>query len=125
MSNLQDHLLDVSSQEELKAFYEEHNYAVVNAKRPSGQPDALVCTMDIQLLEDYLEYVKTEAQNIGVDQVKIAVCFAQYPEDYSDPKFDEQYKGYQTVFLKAESAESSEDLDSILALNYFNLRPPY
>lgn len=125
MSNLEEHLLNSDSERLLRATYEENNYAAVNGTRPAGNPDSLTCSFDLGLMQQYLDYVRNEAQEREISNVKITVCFAQYPDYDFDPRLNPAYKGYQTVLLRAGRGDDDTPIAGISALNFGNLHPPY
>lgn len=81
--------------------------------------------MELSLLQDYLAYVQERAQTLGISNVHIKVCMGQYTELLGDPRINEGYKKYQTIFHKAVDAENDEALDQVMGLNILSPRPPY
>lgn len=126
MGNLQEHLLSAEEEQQLRATYREKNYAIINANRPENAPDTLECTFDMDLLQDYLDYVKSNPKTQGISKVRITVCFGQYPDsDFSD-RLNPDYKGHQTVYLRADDGTNGActPIDGLAALDYSNICPP-
>lgn len=128
MSNLEQHLLSLELQNILKTEYETKNYAFINEHRET--PDSLNYGYDLELLQDFINHVKTEAENLEQDTVIIKVCMGQYPEGNFDDRLNPNYNGYQAVFLKAFAPSASGlpiddvSLDSIEALDFSSVCPP-
>lgn len=63
---------------------------------------------DIEVLEEYIKYVKAEAKKNKVKNVGIVIAFGQYPNSNNfDARLKNSYKGQQTVYLKAATNPSS------------------
>lgn len=122
--DLQNHLISAAMQQELRQEYETKNYAVINAARAEGMPDSLEYSFNLEILEQYLQYVKTNAANNGIEDVTVKICMAQYPEAHPDSRIKQNYRGYQTIFLKAVNSETDEDLENTEGFNFSQITPP-
>ncbi len=127
-SNFKDHLIDDKVMKTLVNNFETKNYVSINSKRPSSKPDSKQCTFDLDVLADYLDFVRTEAKNNGYSNVKIAIKYGQYPEDaVLSPMQKPNTLGYQTVFLEpvVDSNGTGGSGAKINGLNFGSIAPPY
>ena len=129
MATLREHLITLDQQQELSNEYERKNYAFINANREPGMPDSLEYQYPLQVLEDYITYVKEQANNLGLNNVGIKMKMGQYPEDHViDVRQNPLYKGYQVVFLTPYSSDSSgriSEITEIEGLDLTGIAPPY
>lgn len=124
-SSMDRHFINSSLQQQLHEEYKAKNYAVINASREAGKPDSLEYTFNIEVLEQFLQYLKSQAQDQGVSNINVTICMAQYPEVSPDDRIKPAYNGYQSVFLKGVDADSHSDLANTNGLNFSNIIPPY
>lgn len=122
---MENHLINAELQQQLREEYETKNYAVINASREEGKPDSLEYSFNLNILEEYLHYVRNHANEQGINNVTVKICMAQYPESHPDSRMNQNYRGYQTIFLKAVNSESDADIDNTEGLNFTGIRPPY
>ncbi len=127
-----DHLISQKIASTLSDEYEKQNYETINKSRQTDHPDAKEVVFDFEVLEGYLQYVKTKASEMGLRNPKIKIVFGQYPKDQVvDPRQSKKYMGYQTVYMIPEfgSVESNTEITSksvdVDGLNFGGLRPPY
>ncbi len=131
MGDLNRHLIGTARQEELRNEYLETNYAFINANRPMEEPDSLDYSFDLDVLQDYLNYVKEKAGELGITNIKIKVEMGKYPNNSTDSKLNPAYKGYQTIYFVAADGNSSpypgecENISQIEGLNFSSICPPY
>ena len=130
---LEAHLITPDQGRILVTEYENNNYKIINQLRKS--PDAKEIYYDIDVLEEYIQYVKAEAKIKGIPNIGIKVALGQYPADGNfDKRLNQNYLGYQTVFLKPtvkstqkpteDSTNNMNDPDSIKPFNFGQLSPP-
>ena len=127
MGNLNDHLLTDEEEQQLVSTYKEGNYALINANRPENSPDTLECSFELDIVQQFLDYVKSHAEAQGITNVSITVCFGQYPSGYFSPRMKPGNAGHQTVFLRGDDGTngSCTPIDGLSALDYSNICPPY
>ncbi|MBA5245818.1 hypothetical protein H1R16_01850 [Marnyiella aurantia] len=126
MGNLQDHLLTLQEEHQLVATYKENNYALINAERPEDAPDTLECSFELSVVQSFLDYVKSHAEHQGISDVRITVCFGQYPVSNFSSRLNTKYNGQQTVFLRGDDGSQPNwtRIEGIDALDYSNICPP-
>lgn len=139
ISALSQHLISATQAKVLSDEYNQKNYKMVNVGK--SLPETTEVYYDIEVLEDYLKYVKAEAKKNKIKNVGIAIAFGQYPNNKSfDSRLKQEYQGKQTVYLKAVPAPtagvgkvgiggySPEDnlapFDKISAFDFGQLTPP-
>ncbi len=106
--------------------YSENNYALINAQRE--KPDSNEYLFPLDVLEQYISYVKENAVNLGIEQIGIKIKMGQYPErEVIDPRQNEKYKGYQVAYLtpfSTDTAGRQSDVTEIDSLDYSMIVPP-
>jgi hypothetical protein len=139
VSALSQHLISPAQAKILKDEYSTKNYQLVNVGK--SQPETKEVYYDIEVLEDYIKYVKAEAKKKGVKDVGIVIAFGQYPKSGNfDARLKTEYKGQQTVYLKAatnssntgnkvgiggfETEKKGPDLEAVSVLDFGRLSPP-
>lgn len=138
VSALAMHLISSAQAKVLSKEYAEHNYKLVNAGKI--EPETKEVYYDIEDLEDYIKYVKEQAKKNKIENVGITIAFGQYPKTaLFDKRLKENYKGQQTVYLKATTKsmpsqkvgmggfakdESNAGIDDISAFDFGQLTPP-
>lgn len=131
---LKAHLITPEQGNILAAEYENNNYKIINQQRKT--PDAKQIYYDIDVLEEYIQYVKAEAKSKGISDIGITVSFGQYPVDANfDKRLNPKYLGYQTIFLKPtskslqkstkKSMDNPQDPSGINPLDFGQLTPPH
>lgn len=125
-SELQNHLLNSEKANQLAEYYHANNYAIINRQRT--KPDSNEYRLSLELLESYIGYVKETAASLGITEVGIKIKMGQFPPDeIIDPRQNEEYKGYQMVFLApftTDSGGAAREIPEIDALDYMGLCPP-
>ena len=132
----EDHLIDLKIVDELVKNYDNKNYKEINSKRPSGKPDSKEYHFSLEILQEYLEFVKKEAAKKGYINVRIAVKMGQYPEkDVIGPLQKPDTKGYQTVcfvpfydeptIAGKNSEENKAPGSAIPGMNFGDICPPH
>lgn len=130
---LEAHLITQEQAKILATEYENNNYKIINAQRKT--PDSKEIYYDIDVLEEYIQYVKAEAKSKGIANVGITIAFGQYPNNGDfDKRLNPNYLGYQTVFLKPtikqiikspnDSLKHLCDPDGIKTFDFGQLSPP-
>ena len=123
---LNAHLITAEQGKILATEYDNNNYKIINEQRKT--PDTKQIYYDIDVLEEYIQYVKAEAKSKGIPNVGITVAFGQYPVNGDfDKRLNKAYLGQQTVFLKGNSvARTLNDpgLDGINSFDFGQLTPP-
>ena len=135
------HLITKELADILSTEYEQNNYALINSKRDKNLPDSKENSYDLEVLEGYIQYVKTEAAKKNIKNVSITIKYGQYPKNtVIDPRQNPAYKGYQTLFLSPiykpspKTAKGSataideaepQSIDGILGLDFGQISPPY
>lgn len=130
-SNLKDHLVDQTQLEKLVKTYDSKNYSTINARRI--KPDSKEYIFPIELVEEYLKFVKSEAQKNGYTNLRICIKMGQYPEnEVLSPIQKPDTKGYQTVCFTAvydeptdKNEKSAVGKDEIPGMNFGTICPPY
>ena len=139
ISSLSEHLITTTQAKVLSNEYSQKNYKMVNVGK--SLPETKEVYYDIEVLEEYLAYVKAEAKKNKIQNVGISIAFGQYPNNKNfDSRLKKEYQGQQTVYLKAVSTpagssgkvgmggfspESSDAaLDKINAFDFGQLTPP-
>lgn len=139
ISPLSQHLISATQAKVLSDEYTQKNYKMVNVGK--SLPETTEVYYDIEVLEEYLNYVKAEAKKNKIKNIGIAIAFGQYPNNKNfDSRLKQEYQGKQTVYLKAVPAPtagvgkvgvggySPEDnragLDKISAFDFGQLTPP-
>ncbi|MFC6268047.1 hypothetical protein [Frigoriflavimonas asaccharolytica] len=139
VSLLSEHLLSPAKAQILSNEYTQNNYQKVNVGKPQAETKEVF--YDLEVLEDYIKYVKKEAKKEGINNVGITIAFGQYPKnEIFDARLKNEYKGQQTVYLKAtvdpamqgnkvgkggaEQEKTNGSLDKISALDFGRLSPP-
>lgn len=131
MKTLENHLLNVAAQETLSETYQKKNHLFINFHREEGLPESFQYGFDLTVLQQYLDYVRSETEAMGIENVKIKICMGQYPTDNFDDRLNPEYHGYQTVFLRADQffpgGQAGDDIpvNGIDALNFGVLYPPH
>lgn len=133
-TDYREHLISAQLVQELVTLYEQKNYAAVNAGRPSATPDSKEFWFPLEVIEDYIAYIKDEASKKGYTNLGIKIKMAQYPEDrIVGPLQKPNTKGYQTVCLvpTADSGTSvpgqsagKPEAQGISAMNFGTMTPP-
>lgn len=125
-SNFRDHLIDEAIINQLTGNYQLKNYVSINAGRLPTKPDSKEFVFDFDVLKDYLDFVKAEAQSKGYSNLKIVIKMGQYPDGaVISPMQKPNTLGYQTVCLVPEYQSSGTGSGAkISGLNYSGLRPP-
>lgn len=127
MKTFKDYCISIQQQEILKQNYIESNYALINADRPEGDPDSLTFSYDINILLEYLEYVKNETQKKGISKTKIRISLGKYPQQNFDSRLDPDFLNHQTLFFNAVEVEAEgkeKIIQDIDALDFADLCPP-
>ena len=139
MSNLEKHLISAKECKILAEDYVKNNYSEINTKRPDSKPDSKEYSMDLEVLQDYLQMIKEEMDKRGIKSKGVKVTLGKYPENSKDDRLKPEYLGYQTIFFSPvdlggkENAnrianldlEAKGNLDEISNLNFMNITPPY
>jgi len=128
-SNLKDHLVDKTQLDTMVKTYDSKNYAAINANRI--KPDSKEYVFPIELVEDYLTFVRDEAKKKGYTNLRISVKMGQYPEQtLLSPIQDPETKGYQTICFTAKYdsgsgvSDSAKNDEGIPGMNFGTICPP-
>lgn len=134
---LSKHMITAGQARLLSDEYTNQNYKILNAGK--RDPETKEVYYDIEVLQDYINYVKSEAKKNKIKDVGITIAFGQYPNNGSfDNRLKKEYQGKQTVYLKATSKSEStkvgmggsirdadqSKLDQIGAFDFGQLTPP-
>lgn len=139
VSALSQHLITANQAQVLSNEYAQNNYQKVSVGK--NVPETKEVYYDIEVLEDYLKYVKSEAKKNKIKDVGIVIAFGQYPNSNNfDTRLNNAYKGQQTVYLKAAvkpslsagkvgiggytKEENNAGLSNINAFDFGHLTPP-
>lgn len=138
ISSLSEHLISARQAKMLTDEYATKNYKMVSAGK--SQAETKEVYYDIDVLEDYIKYVKEEAKKKKINNVGIVIAFGQYPNnDNFDSRLKKNYQGQQTVYLKAATKPSesqkvgmggysaqlnAKGIEEISAFDFGNLTPP-
>lgn len=139
VSALSQHLISAAQAQVLSDEYNNKNYKVLNAGKTD--PETKEVYYDIEVLQDYINYVKAEAKKQKIKNVGITIAFGQYPNNGNfDNRLKKQYQGKQTVYLKATTkplsgagkvgmggnseVENNTRISEISAFDFGNLTPP-
>lgn len=97
---LSQHLISAAQAKVLSDEYTNKNYRVLNVGK--SDPETKEVYYDIEVLQDYIDYVKAEAKKKKIKNVGITIAFGQYPNNQNfDSRLKKEYQGKQTVYLKA------------------------
>ncbi len=139
-TDYREHFISSQLVKELVSIYDRKNYSYINSKRDASTPDAKEFWFPLEVIEEYIAYVKREAKNLGLKELGLKIKLGQYPEDRTiGPLQKANTKGYQTVCLIPTtktisiSAEVEEDkntsgnqeIKGISAMNFATICPPY
>ena len=123
-----DYLINADTVREMVTNYEKKNYSEINSKRPASKPDSKEYWYPIEVLLEYLQFVKETAEKQGLKEVGIKIKLAQYPEDkIVGPLQKENTKGYQTICLvptEGASTAGKPESKTISAMNFGTIAPP-
>ncbi|MDR2206233.1 MAG: hypothetical protein LBE36_08790 [Flavobacteriaceae bacterium] len=127
-SNFEDRLISYELMSELVRNFETDNYEKINAGRATNLPDSKEYWYSLEVLEDYINYVKTEAAKKKYTNLGIKIKLAQYPENKLVGKLQsEKTRGYQTVCLVPTTetqGETNREIEDVSGLNFANMCPP-
>lgn len=138
-TTLSAHLITASQAQKLSNEYAQNNYQKVSVGKST--PETKEVYYDIEVLEEYIKYVKSEAKKNKINDVGIIIAFGQYPNNNSfDARLEPSYKGQQTVYLKAATKpsvnvgkvgiggyakpENNTGIEKINAFDFGQLTPP-
>ena len=139
VSALSEHLISAAQAKVLSDEYNNNNYKILNAGKVD--PETKEVYYDIEVLQDYINYVKAEAKKQKIKKIGITIAFGQYPNNGNfDNRLKKQYQGKQTEYLKASvkplpgsgkvgiggysPAEDNPGISEISAFDFGNLTPP-
>lgn len=139
VSALSEHLITPVQAQVLSNEYSQKNYQMISVGKST--PETKEVYYDIEVLEEYIDYVKAEAKKNKIKDVGIVIAFGQYPNNNNfDPRLKNAYKGQQTVYLKAavkpsvsvgkvgiggySKEENNAGLANINAFDFGQLTPP-
>lgn len=139
VSALSQHLISAAQAKVLSDEYTNNNYKVLNTGKID--PETKEVYYDIEVLQDYINYVKAEAKKQKIKNVGITIAFGQYPNNGNfDNRLKKIYQGKQTVYLKASvkplpgtgkvgmggynEVENNAGISEISAFDFGNLTPP-
>jgi hypothetical protein len=139
MINLEKHLISSKECAVLAENYVKSNYAEINSKRPISKPDSKMYSIDLDVLQEYLQLISDQMEKKGIKNKGVNVTLGKYPEVSKDVKLKPEYLGYQMIFFspidldeaKSENLQAKcesdvcSDLDDVPNLNYMNITPPY
>ncbi|WP_126340429.1 hypothetical protein [Kaistella jeonii] len=139
MSNLEKHLISAEQTKVLAEEYIKSNYAEINKKRPESKPDSKMYSIDLDVLQEYLQLISDEMEKRGVKNKGVKVSLGKYSEYSKDPKLKPEYLGYQMIFFSPtdlgrgqsenrnaiDEMDAASNMDEIPDLNYMNITPPY
>lgn len=116
MSNLKDHLIDAKQAEILSKEYEASNYAAINRSRTPSNPDSRFYIYDLEVLQDYINLIRTEMEKIGIRKKGIRISLGKYPEKKFDSRLNPDYLGYQTIFFSAENMDVPDSKKAVATM---------
>ena len=139
MSNLEKHLMTAQQGKVLADEYAKSIYAEINKGRPANKPDSKIYSLELDVLEDYLKYIRAEMEKRGIAEKGVQITLGKYADVSKDPKLNPEYYGYQMVFIgpidlsqrncednnQTDELCSDANLDDVPNLNYMHLSPPH
>lgn len=139
VSALAQHLISAAQAKVLSDEFTTKNYRVLNVGK--SEPETKEVYYDIEVLQDYINYVKAEAKKKKIKNIGITIAFGQYPNNPNfDSRLKKEYQGKLTVYLKATAkplsgsgkvgmggyspVENENRFEDINAFDFGQLTPP-
>ncbi|MCU7615507.1 hypothetical protein N0B16_13805 [Chryseobacterium sp. GMJ5] len=126
-SSDKNHTISAKDAQIFEDEYLAHNYRILSDSRSArglSSQESRQVIYPIEVLEDYVHFIKQRAG----ENAMIEINLGQYPEGHLiDDRQNEEYEGYQTVFLNAHKGTEEGDstaVEMIPALNHGSLIPP-
>ena len=137
-----DHLISKELMTVMKDEYSKGNYQIITKNK--GLKDSREYWYSLEVLEGYINYLKTEGSKRGYKNMGVKIVMGEYPKDrVIDKRQKPEYKGYQNVFLVPTSSSEfknrsvkggnneedyvfsvSEDIEDLQGLDFSQLAPP-
>jgi hypothetical protein len=119
--------------------YEEIQSGDVDLENSETFKETKFCTIELEKLEQYLQYIKAEMTKQKVRVAGVKFSFAKYIHEPTDPKSNPLYNDRMTVIVGpvdllslaegnlegVEQPVESTAMDLLPRLNYMNITPPY
>lgn len=134
-----DNLVDNAHQETETNLYIEAQAGETVIEDIATFRETKFCTIELEKLEQYLQYIKSEMKKQQVRVQGVKFSFAKYVHNENDPKSNPLYQNRMTVIVGPvdllslaegnlegiENPIESEAMKQIARLNYMNITPPY
>lgn len=134
-----DNLVDTTHTQASKQSYTDDILPLLNASFSTTLGQTKFCTIELEKLEQYLQYIKAEMEKQKVRVKGVKFSFGKYVHDENDLRSNELYQDRLTIFVGpidllslaegnleglTEPTESVA-MGQIAKLNYMNITPPY
>ncbi len=95
---LKEHLISYKEAQVLEKEFIDTRYKIINDSlfKDSKRKDTREFWFSMEVMEQYIAYVKQEAKNKGYRDLGLRIYFAAYPKNFKDPRGD---PGFSTVFI--------------------------